>query len=182
MRRWMMTLGVVVLLLLAPSARPSAVTWAQDADPGARAGHPVVGSWLADTDVDEPMNPLSLFTFHDDGTYFQSEGSLTGVGAWEPADEQTALLTFLAHVPDDAGNVTTIKVRATIEVEADGMSFMAPYTIEATGPDGTSSGEFGGSASGTRIVVEPMGTPVGPAAELFGGAAGTPEAGATPAG
>jgi hypothetical protein len=39
----------------------------------------------------------------------------------------------------------------------------AEYTLEFVGPDGSSSGELGqAQATGRRIAVEPMGTPVGP--------------------
>jgi hypothetical protein len=52
-------------------------------------------------------------------------------------------------------------------VSADGQSWTADYTAELTG-EGLPTGEFGpGSATGTRINVEPMGTPVAPVEALF---------------
>lgn len=73
-------------------------------------------------------------------------------------------------------------VRADIEVAEDGQTLTATYTGEFIGPDGTSTGEVGpGLAEGTRLAVEPQGTPIGSFEEVFGEQpVGTPEA--TPAG
>ncbi len=59
-------------------------------------------------------------------------------------------------------------IRATIEVASDGQSLTAEFTIEFD-EEGISSGEYGpGAVTGTRIVVEPMGTPAGPFEDLEG--------------
>ena len=75
-----------------------------------------------------------------------------------------------------------ITIRATVEVAADGQTFTGDYTIEADF-EGAPPGEFGpGSVTGTRIVVEPMGTPVGSLDDLFGQFEGTVPADTAPGG
>jgi hypothetical protein len=132
----------------------------------AASAHPLVGSWLADIDAGDPSDPPALITFRADGTYVQSE--IDGVGAWAATGEQTAALTLHSLGPGPDGAAVVVTIRATVEVAADGQSFTAAYTLELTRPDGTSTGEYGpGTATGTRVAVEPMGTPVGTLADLF---------------
>jgi hypothetical protein len=57
-------------------------------------------------------------------------------------------------------------VRASITVDGDSLS--AEYTIEVHGGEAPSGGYGPGQVTGSRVVVEPMGTPVGSLDELFG--------------
>ena len=58
-------------------------------------------------------------------------------------------------------------IRAAGEVSEDGQSFTAEFTIEFTG-EGAPTGEYGpGHVTGTRINVEPIGTPAGSLEDLF---------------
>jgi hypothetical protein len=147
---------------------------AQDATPSTMAGHPLVGSWAIDTDTEDPANPVALGIFSSDGTYLEVEvDGFIGVGGWEPTGESSANMTFWFVTPDGSGTV-----RASIDVAPEGGTFTATYTVEFVSPDGTSTGEIGpGTAEGTKLSVEPQGTPVGSFEEVFG----TPEA-ATPEG
>ena len=80
-------------------------------------------------------------------------------------------MTFVQHFPGEEGEFEgSSTIRATIEVDPDGgQSFTAEFTIEFGG-EGAPVGEYGpGSVTGTRIIVEPMGTPVGTLEEMFGG-------------
>jgi hypothetical protein len=171
-RRFSISLVVVAIALLGMTTvgRGTLGTVAQEATPvvGPVGPHPIVGSWLADTDADDPSNPPALFTFHADGTYFQSEVDGVGVGAWVATGARTADLTIHSVSQDESGAVIMFTVRASIEVASDGQSFTATYTLELTLPDGTSTGEYGpGTATGTRIAVEPMGEPEGSIGDLF---------------
>jgi hypothetical protein len=145
---------------------------AQDATPVTPAEHPLVGAWLVDAEPENPDNQLELDIFSADGT-------LTGVlvdgvtaGVWEPTGENTANITFRFLDVEGSGII-----RASIEVAPDGESFTGTYTLEFIDPDGTSSGEIGpGLVEGTRLAVEPMGTPVASFEEAFGAEpAATPE-------
>jgi hypothetical protein len=162
MRSGLFRTAVLALFVLTTSAiGPAAL--AQDASPGAMAEHPLVGAWLLDTSGEETGNPSSDIIFHADGTYVESDVDGVGIGSWEPTGDQTGAATFLFHQAGEDGAISTVKIRATVEVAADGLSFTATYTLEFVGADGTSSGELGpGTATGTRITVEPEGTPVGP--------------------
>ena len=185
MRRMPVLLSVVAVVLLGAVAagRSTLGSSSQDATPAAAlAGHPNVGAWRL-TDPAFPDDPPTLVHFHADGTYLQAEADgPVGEGSWEATGERAVAVTFVAQFGDEAGGVFTLTVRAVGEVDAGGDALAATYTAELALPDGTSQGEFGpGPVEATRIAVEPMGTPVGPLADLFGQfGAGTPEAG-TPA-
>ncbi len=176
-RRLFVSVITVLLLALAGlGLRTGAV--AQNAT----ADHPLVGTWLVDTDPANPTNTLDTFLFTADGGYVQTDAAGgTTVGVWEATSDTTATLTVVAAAGDDEGNTFgTIMIRATIEVSADGTTFTADYTIELIDPDGTSRGEAGpGQATGERLTVEAPGTPALSLDELFAGREGTPEA--TPA-
>ena len=49
----------------------------------------------------------------------------------------------------------TITVRATVELDATGETFTAPYVVDVTGPEGTVELTEQGVAEGTRFLVEP---------------------------
>ncbi len=150
-------------------------------------GHPLVGTWIANTDPAGGSVPHDVFIFGSDGTYIEQDADgTTQLGAWEATGPTTATLTVVAFESEDEDDsvVSSYKIRGTIEVGADGNSFTAQYTLEFIYPDGTSTGEAGpGTATGTRLVVEAPGTPDATLDELFGsfGAEDENAAEATPA-
>ena len=183
MRRLSVLLSVLAVALVAlfAAGRASGTT-AQDATPGALAGHPLVGSWVLDTNADDPANPPSLARFSADGGYVEVDVDGVAVGSWEATGERTATLTFAFLEAGDGQFFGTGTVRATIEVDAGGDGLTAQYTLEFVGPDGTGGGGYGPcTATAARMAVEPPGTPVGTLQDLFAQfEGGTPEAG-TPA-
>jgi hypothetical protein len=146
--------SILALLLTSVVAAPATV--AQDtATPP--AGHPLVGAWAVDTNADDPTNPSSRVIFSSDGMLFQVDLSGVAIGAWEPTGERTGALTLTFQTADADGAVSTSTVRATVETTEDGQSWNAGFTVEYIGHDGVSSGQLGPvTATGTRIVVEPM--------------------------
>lgn len=132
---------------------------AQDA--ASRDGHPLVGTWFITSDP-SPDAPPDLVIFGSDGTFQQLEayGSI-GFGVWEATGPNTANLTFSGLNPDESGDFAgTVTIRAAITVAEDGKSLTATYTVQFVFK-GEDSGELGpGTVTGTRMVVEPMGTPV----------------------
>lgn len=175
MRR--LQLGLVVALVamagMLIGSRSVTSVFAQDSTPSAStsmAGNPLVGSWNANTDASNPNNPPSLFIFTADGIYAEVDADgTTAMGAWEATGANTANLTAYSHQTDEHGNFAgTLIIRASVTVSADGQSFTAPYTLEWMAPDGTMSGQAGpGTASGTKVAVEPMGTPTMTLQQLF---------------
>jgi|GEM_PF-3410179 len=176
----MRRLGVVLLavtMLCGVFAIGGRYVVAQDATPAA-ADHPFVGSWIIDTEPENPNDPLHISTATADGGYVEVEPQATSVGAWEATGDNTVTLNIHFLLGPQGGMGT---IRANIEVAPDGQSFTGTYTVELAGPDGSSPGEAGpNTVEGGRMTVEPPGTPVGSFEEVFGGQpGGTPEA--TPA-
>jgi hypothetical protein len=175
---------VVVLLTLMGALALGSHIAAQDAatpepmaQDAATEDHLLVGTWIADTDLTDPANPQETFIFTADGAFISVETGDAALGTWAATGASTAILTLAEFEVDEEGNALAITIRATIEVGADGNSFTADYTLEVTGPDGTSTGEAGpAQASGSRLVAEAPGTPVMTLDELFGAFEGTPEA------
>jgi hypothetical protein len=145
-------------------------------------GHLIVGAWLLTVD-EFPDDPPHLVAVHADGTYHQAdaEGS-TGIGSWEATGPSSFNVTFIAQFPTDDGSVWIQTFRLAGEVSEDGQSFTAEFTVEYTG-EGAPAGEYGpGHVTGTRINVEPIGTPAGSLEDLFAQLQGTAPVGTTPAG
>jgi hypothetical protein len=181
MRRFtalVVSLAVVLLGIAGFDLRTSAT--AQEATPSTMSGHPLVGTWLLDTNADDPANAPEVTIFTADGAYISVDAEgFPNHGVWEATGERTAGLTIVSPgMEDEVTFAGTFAVRASIEVDETGDSFTAQYTGEFVAPDGTKTGEYGpGTATATRITVEEMGTPAGPIEVLFEEAA----AAATPA-
>jgi hypothetical protein len=126
----------------------------------ATTANPIVGTWtLADVGFeDEPFTAAFL----SDGVYVEVNFGDVGIGVWEATGPDTVAMSYSNTTEE--GSVT---VRASITVDGDSLS--ADYTVELHG-ESVPPGEYGpGEVTGTRVVVEPMGTPVGSLDELFGG-------------
>src|SRR5688500_3144955 len=67
---------------------------AQDATPGERRGHPLVGTWIVDTEVDTETDAPEIGTFTADGSVFGLGASRWVSGAWEAADDATGAVTM----------------------------------------------------------------------------------------
>jgi hypothetical protein len=184
MRRLATLCSVATLLLLggAVGGSPVGHAFAPAPESASTEGHPLVGAWIL-TVAEDPDGFPSLVAFSSDGIYqeFDHDGT-AGYGAWEATGPTSAALTFVTLSPAPEGEFGgSATIRATVEVSADGQSFTAPFTIEFTGVEGIPEGEFGpGTATGTRIAIEPMGTPVGTLEDLFGGVEGTEPAATEP--
>ena len=170
------TLAVIVLGIAGFDLRTSAT--AQEATPATMSGHPLVGTWLLDTNADDPANAPEVTIFTADGAYISVDAEgFPNHGVWEATGERTAGLTIVSPGMEEETFAGTFVVRASIEVDESGDSFTARYTGEFVAPDGTETGEYGpGTATATRITVEEMGTPAGPIEALFeeAAAAATP--------
>jgi hypothetical protein len=170
MRRFVIGLSAAALVLLGGTVAGSSVVQAlaPDSAPAPTEGHPLVGAWMLTVD-EFPEDPPSLVIFGADGTFEEvdADGAI-GFGAWEATGPTSGNLTFVSMTPNEEGGFDPIlTIRATGEVSADGQTFTAQFTIEFTA-EGFPVGEFGpGNATGTRISVEPMGTPAGSLEDLL---------------
>ena len=159
---------IVVVLVAVSAVGFRAVAGAQET---ATQGHPLVGTWLADTDPETPDNALDTLSFTADGTFTNVEaGGFVSLGAWEATGDRTANLTFVAYdLDEDGSNAGSTTIRVSIEVGAEGDGFTGEYTIEFIQPDGNSNGEAGpGIVTGERLAVEGPGTPAMTLGEFFG--------------
>jgi hypothetical protein len=176
MRTFLVSSFALLAILLGATAA------AQDeATPGAMTSrHPFVGTWLLDTNADDPANAPEVLVVTADGAYISVDAEgYPSVGVWETTGATTALVTLTSPgLEEDGSFAGTFVIRATVEVDASGDNFTATYSGEFVMPDGTGTGEYGpGTATATRLRPEAMGTPVGPVDVLF--EEGTPQA--TPA-
>jgi hypothetical protein len=173
----LLSMVVVAVSLMVTAGRG---TTAHEATPTTMSGHPLVGTWLLDTNADDPANAPEVTVFTADGAYISVDAEgFPNHGVWEATGERTAGLTIISPgMENEETFAGTFVVRASVEVDEAGDSFTAQYTGEFVTPDGTGTGEYGpGMATATRIEVEEMGTPAGPLEVLFEGEA---EAAATP--
>ncbi len=188
MRRFsvLVSLVAVALLALAAATRPP-VMRAQDATPGVTAGHPLVGTWIIDSQVDNATDPPSVTAFGADGIAIDTGADGASAGLWEVTGPRTATLT-LAGVFEEEGFGGTFFIRADVEIDEAGETFTSPYTYTVVAADGTVVETGQAMARGTRLRIpaaEAVGTPLAgfPTWTLEMPEAGTPaaEAEATPA-
>ena len=166
MRRRASTVIVLLALLLAVPA----------ATPGVSAQvpieHPAIGAWLIESSPGDATDPPELATVAPGGIITNAGPDGTGYGSWTATGERSADATFLFPLADPTCGclVGYGTIRASIEVAEDGQSFAGTYTVElpaatADAP-GAPAGQLGpGEVTGQRIVVDPMGVPVGPLPE-----------------
>lgn len=162
---------------------------AQGATPAEGGSHPFSGVWMISTEGDDAPPEFGVVTPDGGFVNYTAEGEVN-IGVWAPTGDSTADLTIRGVIPGEAGSYGGMYViRASVEVDASGESFTAPYTTEVVDPDGNGTGQYGpATAIGTRLVAEPMGEPEGSLDELFGQLGGgdapvaSPEGGSAAAG
>jgi hypothetical protein len=174
MRRFVVLFSVATLSLvggvIGTSAVVSGSTDTTVPSDAATEVHPVVGTWdLVETA--DPEHPFVL-AFSADGNVVSLEEGEVSLGVWETTGPTSAALTITQQIPpEEISGVegASLIIRATIEVAPDGQSLTADYTVEPGGMEWIPAGtEYGpGHLTGTRVVVEPMGTPDGSLEELF---------------
>jgi hypothetical protein len=138
--------------------------------PDATEAHPIVGTWDTETSSGDP----GIVMFSADRSVVSLDGEDVSLGVWEASSELGKVnLMFSGLIPaEDGGSGGRFIIRGTLELSPDGQSFTGEYTVEVTADfeGAPPPGEYGpDSVTGTRVVVEPMGTPVGSLDELFGG-------------
>lgn len=161
--------GVTTEVGMTTEAAAATETSAATEAPAAMEDHPLVGLWSAIAD-DDPEAPPLLLAFSPHGIVQSVEGGSSSLGVWEATGPTSGAMTLVLQSSgeEEGESEERATLRATFDVDSDGQSLTAEYTIEFVG-EGVPAGEFGpGTATGTRIVVEPMGTPAGSLEDLFG--------------
>lgn len=157
---WLLCVAAILGLVTVGTGSLSA----QDAE---MASHPLVGAWeLVPGIGDGDTSCHSHVSFYTNGSYIEVDcDGVVSLGTWEPTGPSSATMTVVSGNSDDG----YYKIRAAIDVAADGQSFTAPFTFELIDPEtGAGMGEYGpGMATATRLVAEAPGTPIAPITDLF---------------
>jgi hypothetical protein len=132
------------------------VTASQQATPAATSGHPLVGTWIIDPEIENPANPPSFDAFMADGTLVNIGSDGASVGSWEATGPRTAAFTF-AGIVAGSGDAAAFIIRGTLEVDETGEALTGLHSFTMVAADGVilASAE-GGGAGGTRFHTEPM--------------------------
>jgi hypothetical protein len=127
-------------------------------------GHPLVGTWVVDLDTTTTEDPPGLLTINADGTLrLTSCCDAPSAGAWRPTTRRTADATVLLPFFDEEGFIGFSTARADVVLSIDGLTFTATYTQEIPDRQGGTTGQLGpATATGSRLIVEAIGEPVGP--------------------
>lgn len=155
MRRSPVIVALVAALLLSAVGGSRAVAApAQQAT--APAGHPLVGTWIIDPEVDNPTNPPSFDAFMADGTLVNIGSDGASVGSWEATGPRTATFTFTG-VAQGTGSSAVFIIRGNLEVDGTGEKITGAHSFTLVSADGkVLVAVKGGGAQGTRLHAEPL--------------------------
>ena len=113
MRRFSMflsTVAVMLLGILGLQMQPVAI--AQEATPTTMNRHPLVGTWLLDTDADDPANTPDVVVFTGGGAYISVDAEgFPSLGVWEASGERTATLTIVSPGMEEEAFAGTFMIR-----------------------------------------------------------------------
>jgi len=81
-------------------------------------------------------------------------------GSWTAIGPDQVALTVVRLQADEGGTyLGTVTVRAVLDVSSDGRHLSGAFDYDVADPAGSVVASGTGTAEGTRIAVEPMGTP-----------------------
>ncbi|HXF41591.1 MAG TPA: hypothetical protein VN687_17875 [Blastocatellia bacterium] len=132
---------------------------AGDVTTTANGKNDVIGSWIVDVTAGGGVSFKALLTFTSDGGLLESETgafSSRAHGTWERAGGHTFAFRFIALLSSDLDGTFagTVSVSSTIRISGD--EYIDPgFTVKVFDPHGNQVFSGGGTAHGTRILVEP---------------------------
>jgi hypothetical protein len=143
---------VAVVGSVAIGGMPNHDIAAQEATPGSLAGHPLVGSWIVDTDIatDSDLPEIGIFT--SDGTVFGLGATRWVSGAWEMADDSTGSVTMAGVFAANGGGYVVL--RGLHEVDETGNAWTCDCAFTVVAPDGSVLTTGTATAHATRLPVE----------------------------
>jgi hypothetical protein len=152
-RKLAVILAVVVLLggVAIIGTLPGSIV-AQDATPAPLAGHPLVGSWMVDTDISTDSDLPELGIFTSDGTVFGLGATRWVSGAWEAVDGSTGAATMAGVFAADGGG--SVVLRGTHVVDETGNAWTCDCTFTIVAPDGSVVTSGTATAHATRLPIE----------------------------
>jgi hypothetical protein len=125
---------------------------AQDATSEARADHPLVGTWLVDTNTEADTDAPEIGIFAADGSSFGLGASRWVSGVWDVADGTAGTATLVGVFDANGGGY--VVVRGDHVVDATGDTWNCDCTFTVVGADGTVLDSGSAPASGHRIPVQ----------------------------
>ena len=173
-RRTIVGRSAAIAVALGLTTRLSSAA-AQDAR-SEMAKHPIVGSWRVSLAGTGAMDQeIALDTFTGDGSVLASikpvspapPGAPFGQtfaslmhGNWMVIGPNQLALTLVRLQTDESGNyLGTVTVPAVAEVSGDGQGLSGSFTYDVADPSGNVVASGTGTFEGTRLEVQPMGTP-----------------------
>ena len=155
-RRSLVLIALISILVGAVGMGRSVSVAAPQATPAALAGHPLVGTWVVDPELDDPRNPPSFDAFMADGTLVNIGSDGASVGTWEATGSRTATFTFAGLVQNGGGEAAFI-LRGNLKVDEAGENFTGSHSFTLVSADGTVlAAAQGGTANGTHLHSEPL--------------------------
>lgn len=146
--------SIVVIGSLAASGSGNPGVSAQDAIQGRLGDHPLVGTWIVDTNVDDDADLPEIGIFTADGSVFGLGATRWVSGAWEAADDMTGTVTMAGVFDANGGGYVVL--RGPHEVDAAGNAWTCPCTFTVVAPDGTVLASGSATAHATRLPIEPV--------------------------
>ncbi len=140
------------------------------------AKHPIVGTWWLNLAVTGAMDQEgALDTFAADGTVLASVKPVSPAppdapfgqifaslmhGTWTVVGPNQVALTLVRLQTDESGNyLGTVTVPAVLDVSSDGQGLSGSFTYDVADPAGNVVASGTGTVEGTRLAVQPLGTP-----------------------
>jgi hypothetical protein len=142
--------GIVAVGGLAVSGRGDAGA-AQESQ-GDLDNHPLVGTWIVDTDIDNGADAPEVGIFTADGSVFGLGATRWVSGAWEAADDATGTVTMAGVFDENGGGYAVI--RGAHEVDESGNAWTCACTFTVVAPDGTVLTSGMATAHAVRLPVE----------------------------
>jgi hypothetical protein len=134
---------------MAATARQAA---AQDATPSSMMGHPMVGTWIVDRDLNTDTDSPSIVVYSADGGLIDPSQAVAG--AWRSTGPRSAEWTLVVFLDGGAGGY--LAVRSIGEVGDGGNALDAPYSFTVVSSDGTVMASGERLSHYTRFLIEPM--------------------------
>jgi hypothetical protein len=133
-----------------------------------------VGAWRVTVSPPQGEPHPGLLTFSADGTLQVADVPTQpappglpvttlffsgGHGVWEPTRQDAAFIIDILVGAENGMPIGTLTLRGTAALESDNQSLHATYTVDFADPTGQVVSTGQGALQGTRIRVEPPGTP-----------------------
>jgi hypothetical protein len=126
---------------------------AQDATPGDLRDHPLVGTWIVDTNIDSESDAPEIGIFTADGNVLGLGAGRWVSGAWEAADDATGSVTMAGVFDANGGGYVVL--RGPHQVDETGAGWTCPCTFTVISPNGSVLDSGMATARATRLPIEP---------------------------